>query len=375
MESWSDWVTSTRRTLHQIPELGFNLFKTSQKVKEIMESLGYTVESVASTGWIAFRQGKINEAIAFRADMDALPVEESTGVDFASLHSGKMHACGHDGHMTMLLGLARRLASQTTHYSVVFIFQPAEEGPGGAKIIVDSGLFQRYDIKAIFGIHLYPGLDEGVFGLCEGPMMAQNGEFDIIIRGVSAHGAQPHLGADAIVTQAALIQSIQPIISRNLDPLASAVITVGMVSGGEARNIIANKVSMSGTIRAFNEGIYRMCKDRLQTAVRGIETSYGVSIELSIKDYYPPVINDRKLVQQAASVLDVDAFVHIQPLMISEDFSFYQQVVPGCFVLLGTKNDALGYHHPLHSRYFNFREAVLLKGIEFFEKILLSYGV
>ncbi len=375
MKSWLDWVTETRRTLHQIPEVGFNLFKTSQMVKEIMESLGYTVESVASTGWIAFKQGKISEAIAFRADMDALPVEESTDVGFSSNHPGKMHACGHDGHMTTLLGLARRLANRETHYSVVFIFQPAEEGPGGAKIIVDSGLFTRYDIKAIFGIHLYPGLPQGIFGLCEGPMMAQNGEFDLTIHGVSAHGAQPHLGVDAIIAQAALVQGIHSIVSRNLDPLQSAVITIGTVSGGEARNIIAKSVTMSGTIRAFSQDVYQLCKKRLTSVVLGIETAYGVNITLSIKDYYPPVINDRNLVQFASSVLDQDKFVHVQPLMISEDFSFYQQVVPGCFVLLGTKNVALGYQHPLHSRYFNFDEAVLLEGINFFEKILLNYGV
>lgn len=375
MESWLDWVTSTRRTLHQIPELGFNLFKTSKTVADMMESMGYTVESVATTGWIAFKQGKISEAIAFRADMDALPVEESTGVEFTSHHPGKMHACGHDGHMTMLLGLARRLATIDTHYSVVFIFQPAEEGPGGAKIIVDSGLFKRYDIKAIFGIHLYPGLPQGVFGLCEGPMMAQNGEFDLTIHGVSAHGAQPHLGVDAIVAQAALVQGIHSIVSRNLDPLQSAVITIGTVSGGEARNIIAKSVTMSGTIRAFSQDVYQLCKQRIHSTVQGIEAAYGVAVELTIKDYYPPVVNDRSLVQIASSVLDNDKFVHIQPLMISEDFSFYQQAVPGCFVLLGTKNEALGYHHPLHSRYFNFDETVLLEGIDFFEKILLNYGV
>lgn len=375
MESWLDWVTSTRQTLHQIPELGFNLFKTSKTVADMMESMGYTVESVASTGWIAFKKGKISEAIAFRADMDALPVEESTGVEFTSHHPGKMHACGHDGHMTMLLGLARRLATIDTHYSVVFIFQPAEEGPGGAKIIVDSGLFKRYDIKAIFGIHLYPGLHQGVFGLCEGPMMAQNGEFDLTIHGVSAHGAQPHLGVDAIVAQAALVQGIHSIVSRNLDPLQSAVITVGTVSGGEARNIIAKSVSMSGTIRAFSQDVYQLCKQRMHSIVQGIEAAYGVNITLSIKDYYPPVINDRNLVQFASSVLDQDKFVYVQPLMISEDFSFYQQAVPGCFVLLGTKNEALGYQHPLHSRYFNFDETVLLEGIDFFEKILLNYGV
>lgn len=374
MEQQLQWVTSTRRMLHQIPELGFNLFKTSQTVREIMESLGYQVESVASTGWIAFKQGELNEAIAFRADMDALPVSETTHVEFASQHPGKMHACGHDGHMTMLLGLAKRLAAKSTKYSVVFIFQPAEEGPGGAKIIVDSGLFSRYDIKVIFGIHLYPGLPEGVFGLCEGPMMAQNGEFDITIQGKSAHGAQPHLGSDAILVQAALIQGLHSIISRNLNPLDSAVITVGTIHGGEARNIIAHSVSLSGTIRAFNENVYSMLKQRIHTLTEGCAASYGASITTLIKDYYPPVVNDPKLVQLARSVLKEHEYSNIQPLMISEDFSFYQQAVRGCFVMLGTGSEEKGYIHPLHSSNFNFDEAVLLKGIDFFENILIRFG-
>ena len=369
-----EWVTSTRRLLHQIPELGFDLFKTSEYVRSIMESLGYSVESVAKTGWIAFNQGELNEVIAFRADMDALPVSETTNVEFASEHPGKMHACGHDGHMTMLLGLAKRLAKQQTKYSVVFIFQPAEEGPGGAKIIVNSKLFSSFDIKAIFGIHLYPGLPEGTFGLCEGPMMAQNGEFDLTIRGVSAHGAQPHLGTDAILAQAALIQGFHTIVSRNLNPLDSAVITVGTINGGEARNIIAQSVSVSGTIRAFNEDVYTSLKKRINDVIAGCETSYEVTIESSIRDYYPPVINDRKLVHLAKKTLHENEQTEVQPLMISEDFSFYQQVVPGCFVLLGTKNEEKGYVSPLHSSNFNFDEAVLLKGIDFFENILKNFG-
>ena len=368
------WVTSTRRMLHKIPELGFDLYKTSAQVEKIMKELGYTVESVAKTGWIAFKQGLLNEAIAFRADMDALPVNETTDVDFASNHPGNMHACGHDGHMTMLLAFAKRLADKQTKYSVVFIFQPAEEGPGGAKIIVQSELFKKFDIKAVFGIHLYPGLAEGVIGLCEGPMMAQNGEFDISIHGVSAHGAQPHLGVDAMLAQAALIQGFHSIVSRNINPLDSAVITVGTIKGGEARNIIAQSVTLSGTIRAFNENVYSTLKKRMNAVIEGCGNAYGVTIQSNIRDYYPPVVNDRKLVQLAKSLYADDEVTEVVPLMISEDFSYYQKVIPGCFVLLGTKNEEKGYISPLHSSYFNFDEAVLLKGIDFFEKILLNFG-
>jgi len=359
-----------RRDLHQIPELGFDLFLTRDYVKQVLESLGYQTESTAKTGLIAVKKGKSDEAIAFRTDMDALPVFEMTDADFESKHPGKMHACGHDGHMAMLLGFAEYLQTiKTLEKTVVLIFQPAEEGPGGAKVIIEEGLFEKYRIQHIFGIHLYPGLEEGLYGLTDGAMMAQNGEFNLSIKGTSAHGAQPHLGKDAILAASHLVSSYHSIVSRNIDPLDPAVVTIGTVSGGEARNIIAKEVKLTGTIRAFSSHVYEVIKHRMRSIDQGISSSFDVEVDNEIIDYYPPVINDHKLFLELKHSLESNQYQILKPMMFAEDFAFYQQKVSGMFVMLGTKNEAKGWTHPLHSCYFNFDESVLIKGVELYIRL------
>jgi hippurate hydrolase len=360
-----------RIDLHQIPELQFDLFKTHEYVKGVLESFGYQTETVAKTGLIAVKKGLSKSAIAFRSDMDALPVTEQTNNPYPSRHLGNMHACGHDGHMAMLLGFAEVVSKiKTLNKTVVFIFQPAEEGPGGAKVIIEAGIFEQYNIEKIFGIHLYPGLTEGKFGLADGPMMAQNGEFNISIKGKSAHGAQPHLGFDAILAAGGLVSQYHTIISRYIDPLDPAVITIGTIHGGEARNIIAHEVKLTGTIRSFNQGIYSILKQKMRDIDSGIEHSYDVTITNDIIDYYPPVINDHALFEQLKNHLNQDAFEILRPMMFAEDFAFYQEKVPGLFVMLGTQNQAKGFIHPLHSCYFDFDESVLVKGVELYQLIL-----
>jgi amidohydrolase len=359
-----------RRDLHQIPELGFDLYLTRDYVKKVLESLGYQTESTAKTGLIAVKKGKSDEAIAFRSDMDALPVHELTEADFESKHPGKMHACGHDGHMAMLLGFAEYVQNlKTLEKTVVFIFQPAEEGPGGAKVIIEEGLFEKYQIKHIFGIHLYPGLDEGLYGLTDGPMMAQNGEFNLCVKGTSAHGAQPHLGKDAILAASHLVTAYHSIVSRNIDPLDPAVVTIGTVSGGEARNIIAKEVKLTGTIRAFSPHVYDTIKQRMRHTDQGISQGFEVEVDNEIIDYYPPVMNDHKLFTELKHALEPQEYRILKPMMFAEDFAFYQQKVPGMFVMLGTKNENRGWTHPLHSCYFNFDESVLIKGVELYIKL------
>lgn len=371
-----DQLKIYRRELHQIPELGFDLDLTHAYVKEKLISFGYEIIVTAKTGIIARRLGESLDAIAFRSDMDALPVKELTKVDFESKFDGRMHACGHDGHMAMLLQFAKEVSLiKNLKKSVVFIFQPAEEGPGGAKLIVESGIFEKYHIKKIFGIHLYPNLDEGLYGLVDGPMMAQNGEFTIEIMGKSAHAAQPHLGNDAILASAHLVQAYNEIVSRYIDPLEPAVLTVGTFNGGEARNIIANHVTLMGTIRTFNEKIHEVIKQRMLDIQKGIEQIYHVSIKSDIIDYYPAVINDSKIFSKLKESLDQASYELIKPMMFAEDFSFYQRKVPGMFVMLGTKNEKLGYTHPLHSCYFNFKEEVLIKGVELYLHILKLYEI
>lgn len=371
-----DQLVKYRRDLHQIPEIAFDLYKTSRYVKDELIRLGYQPISMAKTGWVVYKEGKSKEAIMFRTDMDALPVNENTGCDFQSLHAGKMHACGHDGHMAMMLGFASYVATlDVLEKSIVMIFQPAEEGPGGAIEMIKEGLFDKYSIKAVYGIHLYPELNEGIYGLVDGPMMAQNGEFDFVIQGKSSHGALPHLGDDAILASSALIQGYQSVISRKISPLDRALITVGTISGGEARNIIAKEVKISGTMRAFDSSVYEKIKRWMEEINRGIEISYHVKITGEIKDYYPPVINDHFLFNVLKNSLDVKAYQCIDPMPVSEDFAFYQQYVPGVFVMLGSKNEKKGYVHPLHSNHFNFDERILIKGVELYQHLLKLHKV
>jgi amidohydrolase len=365
-----------RRTLHQIPEIAFDLFKTHAYVKAELESYGYETQTVAKTGLIAIKKGKADTTIAFRSDMDALNVYEKTNSDFESKHEGQMHACGHDGHMSILLGFAEYIASiKDINKNIMFIFQPAEEGPGGAKVIIETNVLKTYNVEKIFGFHLYPDLEEGQYGLVDGPMMAQNGEFDLIIQGVSAHGAQPHKSKDAILATAQLITQYQSIVSRFIDPLSPAVVTVGTIEGGEARNIIAQNVKISGTIRTFNQETYDIIKASIKSINQSIETAFQVSVTTDIRDYYPPVINDHQLFNHVKGLLNASAYELIKPMMFAEDFAFYQQVVPGLFIMLGTRNEKLGYIHPLHSCYFNFKEEVLPKGIELYDLICKSYNL
>ncbi|MDX9691275.1 MAG: amidohydrolase [Acholeplasmataceae bacterium] len=366
-----DKLIKIRRDLHQIPEIAFDLYKTHDYVFNMLKELNFELEVVAKTGIIAYRKGMSQDAIAFRSDMDALPVTEMTNVSYQSLHEGKMHACGHDGHMTMLLGFAEYVSSiKELHKSIVLIFQPAEEGPGGAKIIVDQNVFEKYHIKHIFGIHLYPNLNQGLFGLVDGPMMAQNSEFDLDIFGKSSHAAQPHLGHDAILAATHLLSSYHHIMSRFVNPLKSGVLTIGTIHGGEARNILANHVHMSGTIRSFHDETHQMIKQKMREIDESIEKAYHVKIENKIMDYYPVVHNDSSLFAMLKHALNSDEYELIEQIMFAEDFAFYQKKVPGMFVMLGTRNDELGFTHPLHSCYFNFDEHVLMRGIDLYKRIL-----
>jgi hippurate hydrolase len=365
-----------RQDLHQIPEIAFDLYKTSAYVKDELIKMGYQPILMAKTGFVIAKEGKSKEAILFRTDMDALPVKEMTNLSFKSKHDGNMHACGHDGHMAMMLGFASYVASlKNLNKTIVMIFQPAEEGPGGANVMIEEGLFNLFDIKAVYGIHLYPELEEGLYGLVDGPMMAQNGEFDVVIEGKSSHGALPHLGSDAIIAATALIQGYQSIISRRISALDSAVITVGTIKGGEARNILAKEVKLSGTMRAFDEKIYHKIKKIMDEVKQGVEITYHVKINQHIEDYYPPVVNDHELFQLLKTALSDEQYRLISPMPVSEDFAFYQKHVPGIFVMLGSRNEKKGWIHPLHSDHFNFDESILIKGVELYQKILEIHHV
>jgi len=364
------YLKETRRHLHQIPEIGFDCFMTSAYLQKELRSFGYEPIIMAKTGVIAVKPGKSIDAIAFRSDMDALNVLEQTQVDFESQTKGQMHACGHDGHMAILLAFAKSVAHlEPFNHSLVFVFQPAEEGPGGARVMVEEGLIERFNITKIFGLHVFPGLNEGIIGLAKGPMMAQSMEIEIHIQGKSAHAAEPHEGTDALVCAAQLILAAQNIVSRTVDPLETAVITFGTIKGGEAPNIIPQEVVLTGTARAFNPQVMSLIHQRLEAIFSGLSISTGCKIKASLIDTYPPVLNDEQLYDRLSENLTCKTQV-IKPKMFAEDFSYYQQKVPGLFAFVGTRNEQKNYTYPVHSCFFNFDEESLLSGVEYYTQVL-----
>lgn len=362
-----------RRDLHKIPELGLKEYKTSAYIREKLEGFGITeLETWLETGVVAVIRGKgKKEAVAFRADMDALPVTEQTGCDFTSEHVGCMHACGHDGHVTVLLGFAKYLQEHKDELEndVVLIFQPAEEGPGGAQLLVDAGLFEKHPVRCIIGCHIFPQVPQGKVACRKGAMMARNGEVDVHIYGESAHGAQPQLGHDAVLAAGAVITGLHTILSRNVSPLDSGVLTFGAIYGGEACNIIAKEVKLEGTMRAFSDEAYETMTKRVQEAAAGIAAGYGCKGEAVFRHMYRVVDNDPKLVELLQEVAG-DAYEETPPYMLAEDFSLYLQKVPGMFFFLGSGNEEKGYIHSLHSAQFQFDEEILALGVETYAKLL-----
>ena len=362
-----------RRDLHKIPELGLKEYKTSAYIREKLEGFGITeLGTWLETGVVAVIRGKgKKEAVAFRADMDALPVTEQTGCDFTSEHVGCMHACGHDGHVTVLLGFAQYLQEHKDELEndVVLIFQPAEEGPGGAQLLVDAGLFEKHPVRCIIGCHIFPQVPQGKVACRKGAMMARNGEVDVHIYGESAHGAQPQLGHDAVLAAGAVITGLHTILSRNVSPLDSGVLTFGAIHGGEACNIIAKEVKLEGTMRAFSDEAYETMTKRVQEVASGIAAGYGCKGEAVFRHMYRVVDNDPRLVELLQEVAG-DNYEETPPYMLAEDFSLYLQKVPGMFFFLGSGNAEKGYIHSLHSAQFQFDEEILALGVETYAKLL-----
>lgn len=371
-----DDIIKNRRALHQIPETALEEFKTKEYLKNYLISIGLEPQEIVETGLFVYIEGKDKEnCIAFRSDIDALNIKEETGAEFESKHIGKMHACGHDGHMTTLLGFAKYLTTiQPLEKSVLLIFQPAEESPGRAKDIVETGLLKKYNVKAIYGMHLFPELPEGTVASKEGPFFAQAALMTTTITGKSGHGAMPHKTIDPLMAFTKIVDGYQTIVSRNLSPFDPGVVTIGKFCGGSAQNIIADTVNFWGTIRTFKEENTEFIIDRIKEIHRGIELSYRVKIDEKIDIVYPPVINDKELYKKFVDTMKDMNYVEHEALTISEDFAYYQKEVPGVFMLLGTRSEEKGFIHPLHSCHFNFDEKVLLKGVEAFARILESYN-
>ena len=361
-----------RRDLHQIPEAGFEEYETQAYILNYLKQLGYAPEMICDTGVALYipGNGQIDETIAFRTDMDGLAVTEDTGLEFASRHPGMMHACGHDGHMTMVLLLAKYLADhpEARIRNTLLIFQPAEEGPGGAGPVVASGIFEKYNAKAIVGYHLFPFVEEGFVSTTPGPMMAMTSEVYIDVLGKSGHAADPDQGIDAIVAAADYVSALQKIVSRTVSPNESALLSIGTINGGTRMNIIADKVSLSGTMRSFSETTHQKMKQRVLGMARGIEAMYGCTVEVNFVDMYPPVVNSDALFEQIWPLCgDKKRFAKV---MLAEDFAVYQKSIPGLFMGLGVGNPDKGFDQNLHTHRFNFDEKILLRGMDVYRKII-----
>ncbi|TCO71468.1 M20 metallopeptidase family protein [Marinisporobacter balticus] len=367
-------VVLIRRTLHQIPEIGFEEEKTSAFIIQKLEAYGIEVyKHIAKTGVVGYLKGTIGDrTIAFRADMDALSMEEKTDVDYASKHKGMMHACGHDAHMSIVLGLAKLLSMHKDKVkdNIVFLFQPAEEGPGGAEPMIEERVIEKFHIDKIMGLHVFPEVKEGKIGCKKGPLMAQTGEFDIKVYGQSGHGAMPQKANDAIIIASNLLSIYQTIISRNINPTEGAVLTIGKMWGGERRNIIAAEVCLEGTLRAFSEEVYKKMKKRMIEIANGIEKMYDCRVEVIFRDMYPAVNNDENMVEDLVDAIGGENIDLIEPQMIAEDFSYFQRKIPGIFFFLGVKNEEKGHIYPLHNSRFTFNEEVLLTGIQVYVTFL-----
>lgn len=360
-------VTTMRRELHQIPELGLKEYQTAAYIREKLVSFGITeTYEVLGTGTIAVLRGnKSGKTLAFRTDIDALPVEEQTGYEFASKTPGKMHACGHDGHMATVLGFLAYLHQHPEKIQgiLVFVFQPAEEGPGGAELIMKEGILQKLGVEQIVGLHVFPDLPAGKISCRPGAMMARNAEVTITIKGVSTHGAQPQLGEDAIVAAGGVITGLNSILARNISPLDNVVLTFGTIHGGEAMNIVAKEVVLHGTMRAFDDRVYDEVVRRVELLAGEIAKGYGCEAIVDFNHMYRVVDNDPAMVRVLEKVAS-DYYVETPPYLIAEDFSWYQQEIPGMFFFLGIRDEEQGYTYPLHSGKMKFDEVNLLLGVQ-----------
>jgi amidohydrolase len=368
-----------RRDFHQYPELGLKEFNTTKKVEGFLKALGLETKIfVNGTGVRGYLKGsKPGKTLALRADMDALPIQEETDLPYQSQNQGVMHACGHDAHTAMLLGAAMILSEKKKELegNVVFIFQPAEEIGAGAKAMVEEDVLEGVD--RIFGLHVYSILPFGTFGYRPGPLMAAGDFFDVKITGKGGHGGLPHLTVDPIVIAANAISALQMIVSREVDPVESAVISICKMNGGEAYNVIPETATFGGTIRSHHpdlrEGLPRRIKEILDGLVSGMRGSY----ELTLMSKFPATINDEKMtafvVNVAEGLLGKDKLQLMKPLMGSEDFSFYLQKVPGTFVFLGVENKEKGILYPQHHPKFNIDEDILPLGTALHVSVAMEY--
>jgi len=370
-----DYIVKMRRDFHMYPELKYEEFRTSEIVSNELSKLGYEVMKVAKTGVVGILRGSREITVALRADMDALPVKEENDVPYKSRVEGKMHACGHDAHTAMLLGAAHILKeiSDELDGSIKLIFQPAEEGGLGAKKVVEEGVLD--DVDAIFGIHVWAELPSGLIGIRKGPMMASMDAFKVVIRGMGGHAASPHEAVDPIVIAADLVNAYQKIVTREIDPLEPAVITVASVKAGTAFNIIPEYVEMLGTIRSFNKKVRDYIVKRMGEITSKCAEALRAEAKFEItEEYVPPTVNDPELAEFARDILSkLGVVVEPKPTMGAEDFSFYLEKTRGLYIVLGIRNEDKGIIYPHHHPKFNVDEDVLWMGSAIYALLAYEY--
>jgi amidohydrolase len=370
-----------RRRLHQRPELGFREQLTAEFITQKLQEWGIEHQTgVAKTGIVAKISSGTGPVLAIRADMDALPIQEENEVPYRSQHDGVMHACGHDGHTAIALGTAYYLAQHREEFigTVKIIFQPAEEGPGGAKPMIEAGVLKNPDVDAIIGLHLWNNLPFGTVGVRSGALMAAVECFRAHILGKGGHGAMPHQTVDSVVVAAQVVTALQTIVARNVDPLEAAVVTIGELHAGTALNVIADTARLSGTVRYFNPALGEFIAQQIEQVIAGVCQSQGASYELDYWRLYPPVLNDASMTELVRSVASgvIDTPVGIVPecqTMGGEDMSFFLQAVPGCYFFLGSANPGKNLAYPHHHPHFDFDETALGMGVEIFVRCVEKF--
>jgi hippurate hydrolase len=377
-------LETIRRDIHAHPELCYEEQRTADVVAARLTEWGIpVVRGLGVTGVVGIiKNGTSDRAIGLRADMDALPMQELNTFEHASRHAGKMHACGHDGHTTMLLGAAHYLSQNRNFDGTVYlIFQPAEEGGAGARRMMDDGLFERFPMDAVYGMHNWPGIKTGSFGVVAGPMMASSNEFRVVVKGKGAHAAQPHRGIDPVMVAVQIAQGWQTIISREKNPLDTAVLSITQIHAGSATNVIPDEAVMIGTVRTFSTDVLDLIERRMNEIAAGLAAGFGATVDFSFKRNYPPLINHPAQTAFAVEAMravvgsdNVDA--NVEPTMGAEDFAFMLQEKPGCYVFIGNGDGdhRLGGHGlgpcQLHNGSYDFNDQLLPVGASFWARLV-----
>lgn len=377
IQAYKDHVITVRRDLHRIPELAYSEEKTSAYVADYLrrEGLGVTT-NIARTGVVGLLEsGRPGPCLLIRADMDALPIAEETGLPFASEHPGVMHACGHDGHVAMALVAATAINAIKDRIDgrIKFVFQPAEEGPGGAKPMIEAGVMEDPHVDCALGCHIWPTIPEGTIGIRAGALLASMFRFDITIKGKGGHGAMPHLCVDALEIGCQVVNALQRIVSRKMDPLSPSVISVGQFQSGTAFNVIPERAFLSGTARTFDRTTWKKWPETIETVVKGVCDSMGAGYETQFESGYPPTVNDVEMAARmehiAADVVGAEKVMVPEKTLGGEDMAYFLEKAPGCFFCLGAgSDDYAGIHNPR----FGFNEDILIYGVEMYYRSALN---